>query len=643
MSSTRRPPRLRRIILLPLTFFMLLFLLLTLLLAVSFRSTNALLEENILQRIPFAHRTMTLVQQSEQLRGLLFRYMQTDSLFVQASLLEQIQHLLRTGDEELKALAASALYAEEVRFLRQRLEKMYQIVERINALTTRKYELALLRTYQVKSFRVMAEDLRELSKRSTALHEWEHQGRDMLLSLLLLCQNTDISYGLQLKRLIRRQGEEETRLMRALAERDDLPEAIRARLRTLHHSLQQAAFGRNGVFSLFDQQDVLEQKYALLVIEVDALLESVSLSCNRLMDHADRTLTAVYREFDARLGQHAAGTLLGLLVVLCVSCLLYGYFIRRVITPIARIHSSLRRRQEDGEAEIPCDAGALEVREMAEALSLLIRTLERRERDLSESHASLERQVVQRTAELRHMSQRLLCAHEEERRRLAAELHDDVGATLGVMKLGIERALSTLSRKDRRDDAEAALKEVIALVKGMARQMRRIQNDLCPARLDAGLSESLEWFCGDFRLANPGIRLRTHILVPEADIPAPLRIVLFRIVQEALANIARHSGASHAHIVIDAPRDGLRIRVSDNGTGLPGGVPPVPPVPPPGGESGGRGIGNMRERVALSGGTFQITGRPGRGTRLEAYWPRAVLRELATTAPADGGTPRAGD
>lgn len=204
MPSTRRPPSLRRMILLPLTFFMLLFLLLALLLALSFRSTNALLEENILQRIPFAHRTMTLVQQSEQLRGLLFRYMQTDSLFVQASLLEQIQHLLRTGDEELKALAASALYAEEVRFLRQRLEKMYQIVERINALTTRKYELALLRTYQVKSFRVMAEDLRELSKRSTALHEWEHQGRDMLLSLLLLCQNKDISYGLQLKRLIRR-------------------------------------------------------------------------------------------------------------------------------------------------------------------------------------------------------------------------------------------------------------------------------------------------------------------------------------------------------------------------------------------------------------------------------------------------------
>lgn len=103
----------------------------------------------------------------------------------------------------------------------------------------------------------------------------------------------------------------------------------------------------------------------------------------------------------------------------------------------------------------------------------------------------------------------------------------------------------------------------------------------------------------------------------------PLRIVLFRLVQESLNNVAKHSGAHHVEIRIHRTPSALCLRIADDGRGF--------SPPPPGetaarpDESGGNGLRNMRERVELSGGRFRIDSAPGRGTRICAVWKTANL------------------
>ena len=212
---------------------------------------------------------------------------------------------------------------------------------------------------------------------------------------------------------------------------------------------------------------------------------------------------------------------------------------------------------------------------MARSVFYFVHEIERREHELRESHAGLEEQVAARTAELKRLSNRLLQAQEEERFKLAAELHDDIGATMGVIKFGIERALLMLDRPDA-IRVQEPLTEAVDLVKGLARQLRRIQNELRPAHIDVGLLTSL-------------------------------------VIQESLNNIAKHSRATSAKIRLQKQGNTLKVSVTDNGVGF-------DMTTAMGIQETGRGLKSMRERVELSGGTFILRSKPNKGTQLTAYW-----------------------
>lgn len=153
-------------------------------------------------------------------------------------------------------------------------------------------------------------------------------------------------------------------------------------------------------------------------------------------------------------------------------------------------------------------------------------------------------------------------------------------------------------------------------MKGLARQLRRIQHDLRPAHIDLGLSYSVEMFCAAYQAAHADVKLDVQMDFAEKDIPASLRIALFRLVQESLNNIAKHSKATRATVSVVRTREELIASIRDDGTGF----------VVRGTETGaGLGLRTMRERVELSGGIFTLQTASGEGVTLTAEWGKEAL------------------
>jgi signal transduction histidine kinase len=219
----------------------------------------------------------------------------------------------------------------------------------------------------------------------------------------------------------------------------------------------------------------------------------------------------------------------------------------------------------------------------------------------------LELEVQHRTAELTSLARHLETAREDERARLARDLHDELGALLTAAKLDVARLRPGLQQAapalmPRVDHLVEALNSGIAL-------KRRIIEDLRPSSLDnLGLRPSLEILCSDFaeRLQ---VQLHTDLapvaLSPAADLTA------FRLVQESLSNIAKHAQASRVTVTV-AAQDGMaRIRVDDDGVGFdPGRL-----------AQGSHGLVGMRYRVQAEGGELAIHTAPGAGTQVQALLP----------------------
>lgn len=215
-------------------------------------------------------------------------------------------------------------------------------------------------------------------------------------------------------------------------------------------------------------------------------------------------------------------------------------------------------------------------------------------------------------AKLKRLTQRVFDAQEEERGRVARELHDGISQIL----VGVRYALDTARRKLDRGEpgAEKPLGKGIASLAEAIAEVRRISRDLRPGVLDdLGLGPALKTLTEAFE-ARTGIATSFNTVVFRNRMDEDGKIALYRIAQEALTNIERHAGASRVAVDLRGHRKGATLRITDNGVGL-GRLARDPA------SGGGLGLRNMQERVEQLGGRLRIESAPGGGTTIDATVP----------------------
>jgi signal transduction histidine kinase len=211
-------------------------------------------------------------------------------------------------------------------------------------------------------------------------------------------------------------------------------------------------------------------------------------------------------------------------------------------------------------------------------------------------------------------SEQSLTWHENERRRIAAEMHDHIGQSLTEIKLRLEQVLSGFGDNLPPPEHSRKISQLHAIttkVRDTIDDVRRIAMNLRPSILDdLGVIAAIHWFCDEFHLSHKGIQLLKRIEAEEKHIAEALKIVIFRIIQEALNNVHKHAGARTVRVSLTHSDDRIQLLIQDDGDGF-----------DPKQNTLGFGLSNMRQRARLSGGKFQILSEPGLGTTIEAIWP----------------------
>jgi signal transduction histidine kinase/ligand-binding sensor domain-containing protein len=212
--------------------------------------------------------------------------------------------------------------------------------------------------------------------------------------------------------------------------------------------------------------------------------------------------------------------------------------------------------------------------------------------------------------EIRELAGRLIHAQEEERRRIARELHDDFSQRLALLSVEMELAGSGAGAVAAQPAPR--LGEMANRVKELSSEVHRMAYELHPAKLDQlGLVAAARSYCRELEQKS-GVRINLEADAVPRDIPADLSLCLYRIVQESLQNAVRHSGAAEARVELRVNSGRLVLIVTDSGRGF-----EVEQAR----REGGLGLSSMQERIRLVHGTLSVGSEPGRGARIEASVP----------------------
>lgn len=222
-------------------------------------------------------------------------------------------------------------------------------------------------------------------------------------------------------------------------------------------------------------------------------------------------------------------------------------------------------------------------------------------------NAQLMEQLRTANERLLSLASRLVSAQEDERRRISLELHDEAGQSLTALKLSL--ALIQTELPEASASIQTQMREAIALTEKTMNDLRLLAFNLHPPAIEAvGLSQTLHDYCK--RLARQtGIEITyrdSHL----GSLPSHVQISIYRVVQEALTNIVKHSGASRVEVRLDNDAEKIRLKVTDNGRGFLPGQTSFPENP------AGLGLTGIHERMEALGGSFEIVSHQGTGTQL---------------------------
>jgi signal transduction histidine kinase len=215
------------------------------------------------------------------------------------------------------------------------------------------------------------------------------------------------------------------------------------------------------------------------------------------------------------------------------------------------------------------------------------------------------------------LAQHILVAQEEERKRVARELHDETSQTLSGLALSLQALVMTAESSDKLDDTfRGQLKKAQSLAAQVSTEVGRLIHELRPTLLDTlGLIPAIRRFAEDM-LPPIGTNVIVEARGSSRPLPAEIEVGLFRIAQGTIGNIAKHSAAKNAAVMLEYKVNHLTMRIEDDGKGFD--VSKLTSV-----DDGGRGSGvfGMKERVKLMGGSCSIESEPGQGTRINVRIP----------------------
>lgn len=242
-----------------------------------------------------------------------------------------------------------------------------------------------------------------------------------------------------------------------------------------------------------------------------------------------------------------------------------------------------------------------------------IALLEQLEKDVREREFA-ERRALQLLEQNRSLTRSLFEVQEQERRNLARELHDEFGQWLAAINIHAQLMQRLIGEQN--SEARECAQVIVDCSGELQRQSRAVLRRLRPCLLEGrGLEEGLRELVELWQRGQPEIACDLHIDLPAISLDEALSTTVYRLIQEALTNVAKHASARHVSVSLAycPAADGarmLRVEVEDDGKGF-----------IPGTSSGGYGLAGMNERVLAYGGTFQLTKAPGTGLRLKVELP----------------------
>jgi signal transduction histidine kinase len=268
----------------------------------------------------------------------------------------------------------------------------------------------------------------------------------------------------------------------------------------------------------------------------------------------------------------------------------------------AEAHTALKKTKDELEHK---------VQERTAELAMTIQALKNEIKE----HRQTEIVLRQTEKQLRELSRKILDAQENERKLVAQEIHDSIGGSLAAIKFALEEKLESMGQNPSPE--VISLEKIISQVDETIKESRRISAHLRPSLLDdLGLLATISWFCREFEKVHVDLQIEQQLEVEENDIPEVSKVVIYRVLQETMNNVAKHSDATQVRLHLKKIDNRIEFSVTDNGCGF----DPEEKFNEPTMISG-LGLAGMRDRTILCDGDFVINSKKGKGTNVRISLP----------------------